>query len=276
MKMWILIPITTLLVHSIVHGEIFSREVVFLPRLLQLLRADEQALSAGELATQGSSKNKGESAVIKQVIPLHSVPHGQATKALLSEANRELNLMKTSTYSHKTQVDESIGQFQYDCSGFLNYALAHSVPEALRSLQKATVRRPLAKHFVRFITSLPPGKVVGRWRRVERVTDLAPGDIIAWIKPPGMVSDNTGHVMIVRAAIQRHPKRSNEIIIPIIDSTASRHGHNDSRHKAAGTGLGTGSVVLVVDDAGKAIGYRWSRSKNSRKHTTKLVLARLK
>lgn len=276
MKMWILIPITTLLVHSIVHVGIFSSEATFIPRLLQLLRANEQALSGGELTTQGRSKDKGEPAVIKQVIPLYSVPRGQASKALLGEADRELNLMKTSNYSHKTQVDESIGQFQYDCSGFLNYALAHSVPEALRSLQKATVRRPLAKHFVRFITSLPPGKVVGRWRQVERVTDLTPGDIIAWIKPPAVVSNNTGHVMIVRAAIQRHPKRSNEIIIPIIDSTAIRHGYSDSRHKAAGTGLGTGSVVLVVDDAGKAIGYRWSRSKNSRKHTTKVALARLK
>lgn len=275
MRMWILILITTLLVHSIVHVEIFFSEVTFIPRLLQLLRANEQELSAEELTTQGKSKEKGELAVIKQVIPLYSVPRGQASKALLGEAERELNFMKTSNYSHKTQVNESIGQFQYDCSGFLNYALAHSVPEAFRSLQKATVRRPLAKHFVRFITSLPPGKVVSRWRRVERVTDLASGDIIAWIKPPGLVSDNTGHVMIVRSAIQRHPKRSNEIIIPIIDSTAIRHGYNDSRYKAAGTGLGTGNVVLVVDDAGKAIGYRWSRSKNSRKHTTRVALARL-
>jgi len=48
--------------------------------------------------------------------------------------------MKTSNYSHKTQVDESIGQFQYDCSGFLNYALARLVSrEGLFSPKKANL-----------------------------------------------------------------------------------------------------------------------------------------
>ena len=275
MKRWLLIPITTLLVYSTAHLEVLSSAVTFSPSLLQRLRNHEPAFSFEELTTQSRSKDKGGSGSIKPIIPLYSVPHGQANEALLTEATRQLKLMRTSTYSHRTQSNEAIGHFEYDCSGFLNYALAHSVPEALRSLQKATVRRPLAKHFVRFITSLAPGEVVGRWKQIERVTDLAPGDIIAWIKPANVVSNNTGHVMLVQAPIWRDPSRSNEIIIPIIDSTAVRHGYNDSRHKAAGTGLGTGNVVLVVDDAGKAIGYRWSRSKNSRKHTTRIALARL-
>jgi hypothetical protein len=279
MQKWLLIPITTLLVYSISHVEVSSREVTFTLDLHQLLSANEPAVASRKLATQGESKDKaedkGKPANIKPTIPLHSVPRGQAAKALLSEANRELRLVKISSYSHKTQVNEAVGQFEYDCSGFLKYAIARSVPEALVSLQTATVRRPLAKHFVRFITSLPPGKVVGRWRQIERVTDLVPGDIIAWIKPSTVVSDNTGHVMIVRAAIQRHPKRPNEIIVPVIDSTATRHGDSDSRHKAAKTGLGTGSIILVVDDTDKAVGYRWSRSQNSRTHTTKVALARL-
>jgi hypothetical protein len=279
MQRWLLIPITTLLVYSIAHVEVFFREVAFTLDLRQLLSTNEPAVASREMAPQGRSKDKAEDkgklASIKPTIPLYSVPRGQAAKALLSEANRELKLVKISSYSHKTHVNEAVGQFEYDCSGFLKYALSRSVPEALHSLQTATVRRPLAKHFVGFVTSLPSGKVVGRWKRIDRVTDLAPGDIIAWIKPPTVVSDNTGHVMIVRAAIRRHPKRSNEIIIPIIDSTATRHGRSDSRHKAAETGLGTGSIILVVDDSGQAIGYRWSRSQNSRRYTTKVVLARL-
>jgi hypothetical protein len=278
MKRWLLIPITTLLVHSIAQVEVLSGEVAFIPQLVHLLRTKEPMFLPGELATSGRSKGESsrrEPTSSQPIISRHSIPRGQAAKALLSEANRELKVVKTSRYSHKTQVDEAIGQFNYDCSGFLKYALAHSVPEALRSLQKATVRRPLAKHFVRFITSLPPRQVVGRWSQVERATDLEPGDIIAWIKPPTVASRNTGHVMIVRSAIQRHPKRPHEIIVPVIDSTASRHGHSDSRHKEARTGLGTGSIILVVDDTGKAISYRWSRSQNSRRHTTKIALARL-
>ena len=275
MKRWLLIPITALLVHSIVRGEIFSREVTFLPRILQLPKSDEPAFSAGELTIQGISKDIGEPEVINQVISLHSVPRSQAATALLGEANRQLNVMRISTYSHKTQVDEAKGQFRYDCSGFLKYALDNSVPEALRSLQKATVRRPLAKHFVRFITSIAPGEVVGRWKHIERVTDLAPGDIIAWLQPTAVDSDNTGHVMIVRDTIRQHPDRLKEIIIPVIDSSASSHGRNDSRYSSESSGLGTGSIVLVVDGANKAIGYRWSNSKKSRSHTTKVALARL-
>ena len=275
MTRWLLILITTLLVHAIAHIEVVSQKGLIIPQLLQLLRSNESALSPGELSAQNRSQDKSELAATQSTIALHSKPQGQGAKALLREANRELKAAKTSTYSHKTQVDEALGQFNYDCSGFLKYAIGQSVPEALRSLQKATVRRPLAKHFVQFVTSLPRGKVVGRWRQVERVTDLAPGDIIAWTKPPTVISRNTGHVMIVRDTIKPHSKRSNEIIVPIIDSTAARHGASDSRHKEKKTGLGTGSIVLVVDDSGKAIGYRWSRSKKSRKHMTQVALARL-
>jgi hypothetical protein len=275
MTRWLLILFTTLLAHAIAHIGVASQKGLIIPQLFQLLRSNESTLSSGELSAQNRPQDKSELVATQSTITLHSKPQGQGAKALLREANRELKAAKTSTYSHKTQVDEALGQFNYDCSGFLKYAIAQSVPDALRSLQKATVRRPLAKHFVSFITSLPPGKVVGRWRQVEQVTDLAPGDIIAWTKPPTVVSRNTGHVMIVRDTIKLHPKRSNEIIIPIIDSTAARHGSSDSRHQGKKTGLGTGSIILVVDNTGKAIGYRWSRSKKSRKHLTKVALARL-
>lgn len=279
MKGWLLILITTLLVHLIAHVDVLSGEMAFIPHLVHFLRTSEPVFSSRELVTpgrlKGESEGRGEPKSTQAIISLHSVPRSQATKALLSEANRELKLVKTSRYSHKTQVNEAIGQFNYDCSGFLKYALARSAPEALRSLQEATVRRPLAKDFVRVIASLSPQKVVGGWRQVERAIDLAPGDIVAWIKPPAVVSKNTGHVMIVRDTIYPHLQRSNEIVIPIIDSSASPHGVSDSRHKGEHTGLGTGSIILVVDDNGKPIGYRWSLSENSRKHMTKVVLARL-
>lgn len=271
-----LMLVATLFVSSIAYLEVSSSiEASMTPYSFQLTKANEQELSVEKSATEGGYESEDEPAVAKQVIPLQSVPDGQGARALLQEANRELSLVQKSTYSHKTQVDESIGQFNYDCSGFLKYALSYSVPAALSSLQEATVRRPLAKHFVSFITSLPPGKVVDRWRRLERATDLTPGDIIAWLKPPDVVSNNTGHVMIVREAIQQSPKHSNEIIVPIIDSTGSRHGYTDSRNKVAATGLGTGSIVLVLDHAGRPISYRWSQAKNSRKHNTQIALAHL-
>ncbi|MBW4681601.1 MAG: hypothetical protein KME19_16005 [Microcoleus vaginatus WJT46-NPBG5] len=275
MKGWLLIAITTLLVHLVVYGEPFSRKVTSFSHLPQILGASKPVSAGREAAIQDRTDNRRELEVVEQVNSFHSMPRSQAAAVLLDEANRELNLIRTTTYSHKTQVDEAIGQFRYDCSGFLKYALTHSVPEALHSLQEATVRRPLAKHFVRFITSLPPGEVEGHWKPLEQVTDLAPGDIIAWLKPADIESDNTGHVMIVWGTIQQHPTRSNEIIVPIIDSTAIPHGQSDSRYQTEATGLGTGNIILVADEAGQAIGYRWSNSHNSRKRITTVALARL-
>jgi hypothetical protein len=51
-------------------------------------------------------------------------PEGSAGAALLAEVNRELSVMKSSAYSHRTHVDEASGLFDYDCSGLLNYGLA--------------------------------------------------------------------------------------------------------------------------------------------------------
>src|SRR4029078_5489422 len=80
----------------------------------------------------------------------------------------------------------------YDCSGFVGYALAHAAPDALHAVVEATVRRPLARHFEAFF---PAPRAP--WTRVERAADLVPGDIIAWLEPPAKHSRNTGHVMIV-------------------------------------------------------------------------------
>lgn len=275
MKGWLLIAITTLLVHLVVYGESFSRKVMSFSHLPQILGASEPVSADREAAIQDRTDNRPELEVVEQVNSFHSMPRSQAAAALLDEANRELNVMRTTTYSHKTKVDEAIGQFRYDCSGFLKYALTHSVPEALHSLQEASVRRPLAKHFVRLITSLPPGEVEGHWKPLEQVTDLAPGDIIAWLKPADIESENTGHVMIVGGTIRQHPTRSNEIIVPIIDSTGIPHGRSDSRYQTDATGLGTGNIILVADEAGQAIGYRWSNSHKSRKRITTVALARL-
>src|SRR5262249_13589691 len=83
--------------------------------------------------------------------------------ALLAEVDREIAAMKRSSYTHRTHVDEASGVFEYDCSGFVNYALARSVPSALVELRRATVHRPLAKHFVAFLNALPPAGN-SRWR----------------------------------------------------------------------------------------------------------------
>ncbi|MEO6420768.1 MAG: hypothetical protein ABIP39_15255, partial [Polyangiaceae bacterium] len=59
----------------------------------------------------------------------------------------------------------------------------------------------------------------------------------------------------------------------VVDSTSARHGKGDSRPLHT-TGLGTGAIVLVSDESGAPIHYRWTRGK-SREHTSTIVLAHL-
>lgn len=193
-----------------------------------------------------------------QPLPLHE------------EGARMLSAMRTTLYSHKTSIDETAGRFDFDCSGFVGYALARSKRAAYDELRAATVKRPLAKHFVEFFKTSH-----AHWRTVHRAIDLVPGDVIAWLKPADVKTKNTGHVMIVREPPHVDKKHPDVIVVPIIDSTGVPHGSSDSRKATKATGLGTGEVLLIVDDDGAPIGYRWSRGSKARIHLTTIELAGL-
>jgi hypothetical protein len=196
--------------------------------------------------------------------------------ALLAEVDRELTHMKSSTYSHHTRIDEASGTFDYDCSGFLDYALSRAVPDALAAVQDTTPRRPRSAELVAFLESIPSGSSKGRWERLGRVQDLAPGDVIVWLKPPGSRSTNTGHTLIVHGAVSADRGQAGAFIVPVADSTARPHVPGDSRSAAQQTGLGEGEIVLIADRDGAPVSYRWSRGEKSREKATTIALGRLR
>jgi len=53
---------------------------------------------------------------------------------LLNEAERQLARMNSSDYTHTTHVDEENGTYDYDCSGFVGYALSRADPCAFSVL----------------------------------------------------------------------------------------------------------------------------------------------
>jgi hypothetical protein len=199
---------------------------------------------------------------------------GSARPALLAEVNRELRAMKTTAYVHHTHVDEASGTFDYDCSGFFDYALSRAVPEAFAPLQASTPRRPRSSEIVAFLESIPPGSARGRWQRVARVADLTPGDVVSWLKPPDSRSKNTGHTMIVRAAVSPDPDRPGAFVVPVFDSTARPHGAADARAINRGTGLGEGAIVLVTGAAGEPVAFEWSPG--GREKETTIVLGHVR
>jgi hypothetical protein len=198
-----------------------------------------------------------------------------AASILVGEAARELAAMKESTYSHTTNVVESTGTFDYDCSGFIDYALSRVLPAQLASLASYEgVSRPLAKHYEAFFESIPASGSKGGWTRVSRAADLVPGDVVAWLKPADVVSTNTGHVLMVRGAVKPNPARADEILVPIYDSTSSPHGSTDSR-APSGEGLGTGTIGVLIDAKGAPVGYRWTGGVSVKLEYTSVALGHL-
>jgi hypothetical protein len=201
-------------------------------------------------------------------------PAKPAVELLVAEAARQVGAMKVSSYEHTTAVDESTGTFKYDCSGFLGYALTRVLPVQFAAVKAfAAVARPLAVHYEKFFETIAAGTTKSGWTRVARAIDIRPGDVVAWLKPAELVSENTGHVMIVTGAATVNPKRADEIIIPITDSSAAFHGPEDTRYPSA-DGLGRGTIGIIVNAAGTPIRYRWTGGYSTKEYSTSISFAR--
>ncbi len=191
-------------------------------------------------------------------------------KSLLAEARRELGARRDTLYQHHIEVDEAKGSFRYDCSGFIDYALSRVAPDGLGQLRQ---KRPRAKDYVSFFESIAPGPPVGRWRRVRQASELQAGDLVVWLKPAELVSQNTGHMVLVAAPPQPGP-RPGEVLLRVIDSSGG-HGPEDARATGKTTGLGEGTVVLLLDESGVPRGYRWSTRAISKAYATTIAMGRL-
>ncbi len=189
---------------------------------------------------------------------------------LLREAERELERMTQSLHSHRPRVDEEHGIYEYDCSGFVGYALKRADPGAFRALLH---RRPTAGNFYYHLIRFGPEPGPGGWIRIAAPADLRPGDVIAWLRPPSSRVASTGHVMIVAEEPVENPARKGEFLVRVIDATRTPHS-GDSRGRGR-TGLGTGTIGIMTDSPGRPTGYFWRGGETAAMRETKMVFARI-
>ncbi|GAA5159152.1 hypothetical protein GCM10023321_39830 [Pseudonocardia eucalypti] len=192
--------------------------------------------------------------------------------ALLAEVRRELVEMRDTGYQHRTAVAAREGGYYFDCSGFVDYALAHSRPANLDALPVTRSTRPLAADFVRHFRAVAAGTAGGPWEPVGTVPELRPGDVIAWLRPAEVKSRNTGHVLVVLETPVANPNRPGEWLVKAADSTTSPHAE-DSREKSD-DGLGTGTIGLSADTAGRPVGYYWRGGVSTVLRHTEIALGR--
>jgi hypothetical protein len=163
--------------------------------------------------------------------------------------------VKHTEYRHSRSVDVARGVYIFDCSLMVQWALEHGAPVAARSIAGGLGRRPLAADYQRHFARLTPQRERGGWRRVERIQDAQPGDVLAWIKPKIIDSPNTGHVAFVVLPPTRVSGYSDAYLVRIADATRLAH---DDDTRGEGSGFGFGTILLVIDpDTGAPRAYGW-------------------
>jgi hypothetical protein len=160
-----------------------------------------------------------------------------------------------SEYTHGFRIDERRGVYAVDCSGLVHWVLRRAAPKAAASSGRGLAGRPLARDYQRRIARLPYGVSAGGWRRVRRVDEARPGDVVAWLKPEIVKSQNTGHVAFVVRAPEAVPGNPSAFLVRIADSTSLLH---DADTREGRTGFGFGTILLVADpETGEPRAYGW-------------------
>ena len=195
---------------------------------------------------------------------------GSGSAALVQEVQRELKAMRVTRYQHTTSVDENSGSYFYDCSGLLDYAMGRVRPADLKPIPRTNVR-PLAGDIEGYLHRGLTGAIEG-WQALARVDALGPGDVVAWQATEDSTTGDTGHVMVVLEAPSRNSVRAAEWLVRVADSTLSPHAL-DSRHTGT-TGLGTGTIGLVVDENGAPTAFYWRGGVSPQAKPTQIALGR--
>lgn len=163
--------------------------------------------------------------------------------------------LQESEYSYGFSVNEKRGIYKFDCSGMVQWVLRKAAPVAAATMARGLTPRPLARDFQRRIGRAPIDRERGGFRRIAKVADLEPGDVVAWVKPVEIESPNTGHVAFVLLRPVLAPGYADAYLVRIADSTRLLH---DDDTRVGRNGFGFGTILLVADpETGAPVAYGW-------------------
>lgn len=193
-----------------------------------------------------------------------------ARKVLKLQASIRASLTYTA-YEHQTKVRPSEGIYVWDCSAMMGWFLRKVAPVARKSMDKG---RPVARDYYRKIARSSTKRPKGGWQRLRHIEDVRPGDVFAWIRPPGFPSRNTGHTGFALAPAEPVPELPGAYTLRILDATSLPH-QDDTRTYDGGGGIGEGTILFMVDENGRGIAYGWHGRRSRGVIMTDIVFGRL-
>ncbi|MCH9684342.1 MAG: hypothetical protein K0V04_23105 [Deltaproteobacteria bacterium] len=193
-----------------------------------------------------------------------------ATKILALRKRVEASLT-VSAYEHRTVIDRKAGIYRWDCSGMAAWFLRKAAPAARRAMDKG---RPVARDFYRKIAKSPTRRARDGWRRLPHIDDVQPGDLFAWIRPPGFPSRNTGHMGFAAEPARAVPHIPGAYTLRIFDATSLPH-QDDTRDPEGDGGIGEGTILFLTDETGRGTAYGWFGLRSQGVIATDIVFGRV-
>jgi hypothetical protein len=183
-------------------------------------------------------------------------PATAAAAAVMAQIEEVEANVRSTQYRHATEVDESLGIYDWDCSGMVGWILRRAAPTAFGAFARD---RPVAQDIARMIHDAPTDSERDGWRRITHVSAVLPGDVFAWESPRNLRRDGmTGHTGFVVEAPVRLAGLDEAYSIRVADSTTLPH-QIDTRMIGLDFdgGIGRGTMTFAVDADGAAYAYGW-------------------
>jgi hypothetical protein len=207
-----------------------------------------------------------------------------AAAALIVQSTRHTH------YQHDPVVDPETGTYKLDCSEFVSYVLQGAAPAHYACIPKEPKAPcPRAFEYCDYLRSIVYDNTNGwgrsyevdnalvyeavlGWRRIARLDEVRPGDVIAWRFARWSPGGDTGHVAFV--AEKPRLAASGVTAVRVYDSSALAHWE-DSRERdgAFVSGVGMGTLMFHVNGSGAPIAVQFGPS--DRFHSLPIVIGRL-
>lgn len=178
----------------------------------------------------------------------------KSDNAIWREAYRMFSNMKSTEYVHPPySVDDALGIYKFDCLGFADHVLMNADPAAYREIGRGVNAsiESYSGYFSKLDTRTPNA---AGWTKVAHPVDLQPGDICLWLKPSTF---DVGHMWIIAGEPKVNPKRNDEVLVRIFDSTEQHHSDDSRTGSTYSSGLGSGILGMMTDGEGNPIGLYW-------------------